>query len=165
DQVACICDALFQEGDIKRLSQFLLSIPQEDLQNKSESLLKARAMVAFHRGCYQEVYNILENNKFDTSSHEFLQCLWYKAHYSEGEKLRGRSLSAVDKFRIRKKSPLPNTISDGEKTIYFFKEKVRTVLKECYEHKKYPTLKEKRVIATQTNLTLRQVRNWFRNRR
>ncbi|EDO31034.1 predicted protein, partial [Nematostella vectensis] len=165
DQVACVCDALRQAGDIERLSRFLWSLPPDDLLNGSESVLKARAIVSFHRGRYREVYNILETNEFDPSSHELLQCLWYKAHYSEAEKLRGRSLGAVDKYRIRRKFPLPRTIWDGEETVYCFKEKARAALKDCYEQNKYPTPQEKRLIAKQTNLTLKQVSNWFKNRR
>lgn len=40
---------------------------------------------------------------------------------------------AVDKYRIRKKYPLPKTIWDGEETVYCFKEKSRNALKDCYE--------------------------------
>lgn len=74
-----------------------------------------------------------------------------KAHYIEAEKLRGRPLGAVGKyrlvnmqhirkeifniiisiishiFRIRRKFPLPRTIWDGEETSYCFKEKSRQV--------------------------------------
>ena len=53
--------------------------------------------------------------------------LWMKAHYIEAEKLRGRPLGAVGKYRIRRKFPLPRTIWDGEETSYCFKEKSRQV--------------------------------------
>jgi hypothetical protein len=56
------------------------------------------------------------------------QILWMKAHYIEAEKLRGRPLGAVGKYRIRRKFPLPRTIWDGEETSYCFKEKSRQVL-------------------------------------
>ena len=55
------------------------------------------------------------------------QMLWMKAHYIEAEKLRGRPLGAVGKYRIRRKFPLPRTIWDGEETSYCFKEKSRQV--------------------------------------
>lgn len=85
--------------------------------------------------------------------------LWFKAHYKEAEKVRGRplgklktfhnffflksvkkslpaslfqTLGAVDKYRLRKKYPLPKTIWDGEETVYCFKEKSRNALKDCY---------------------------------
>lgn len=39
----------------------------------------------------------------------------------EAEKLRGRPLGAVGKYRVRRKFPLPRTIWDGEETSYCFK--------------------------------------------
>lgn len=45
------------------------------------------------------------------------------AHYVEAEKLRGRPLGAVGKYRVRRKFPLPRTIWDGEETSYCFKVK------------------------------------------
>lgn len=165
DQIACVCDALRQSGDLERLARFLCSLPPNDLLNGSESVLKARAFVAFHRGRFREVYSILENHEFDPSSHEMLQDMWYKSHYCEAENLRGRALGAVDKYRIRRKYPLPRTIWDGEETVYCFKEKSRQLLKQCYEQNRYPAPQEKRLIAKQTGLTLKQVSNWFKNRR
>lgn len=47
------------------------------------------------------------------------------AHYVEAEKLRGRPLGAVGKYRVRRKFPLPRTIWDGEETSYCFKVKIR----------------------------------------
>lgn len=46
------------------------------------------------------------------------------AHYVEAEKLRGRPLGAVGKYRVRRKFPLPRTIWDGEETSYCFKVKI-----------------------------------------
>lgn len=165
EQVACVCDVLRQTGDVERLSQFLWSLPPNELVNGGPSVLKARAFVSYHRGHFREVYSILEGHEFDPSSHEMLQALWYRAHYSEAEKIRGRCLGAVDKYRIRRKFPLPRTIWDGEETVYCFKEKSRQMLKQYYKLNRYPTPQEKRQIAKQTSLTLKQVSNWFKNRR
>lgn len=46
-------------------------------------------------------------------------------------------LGAVDKYRLRKKYPLPKTIWDGEETVYCFKERSRNALKECYARNRY----------------------------
>lgn len=46
-------------------------------------------------------------------------------------------LGAVDKYRLRKKYPLPKTIWDGEETVYCFKEKSRNALKDCYSRNRY----------------------------
>lgn len=91
-------------------------------------------MVAYHQELYTELYKLLESHCFSTKYHTELQLLWFKAHYKEQEKIRDRRLGAVDKYRIRKKHPLPKTIWDGEETVYCFKEKSRNALKDCYEH-------------------------------
>ncbi|KAK4029659.1 hypothetical protein OUZ56_022628 [Daphnia magna] len=167
DQVACVCEALQQAGDMERLSRFLWSLPASELSGSasSESVLRARVAVAFHRGNYRELYNLLESHSFSSQYHQELQNIWYGAHYKEAEKVRNRALGAVDKYRLRRKYPLPKTIWDGEETIYCFKEKSRAALKDCYRQNRYPTPDEKRTLAKKTGLTLTQVSNWFKNRR
>nr|XP_023029695.1 homeobox protein SIX6-like [Leptinotarsa decemlineata] len=165
DQVQCMCEALQQRGDIERLATFLWSLPPSELLRGNESILRARAAVAFHRGSYHELYSILESHAFHIRWHPELQTLWFKAHYNEAEKIRGRPLGAVDKYRLRKKYPLPKTIWDGEETVYCFKERSRNALKDCYSRNRYPTPDEKRALAKRTGLTLTQVSNWFKNRR
>nr|XP_057914509.1 homeobox protein SIX2a isoform X2 [Doryrhamphus excisus] len=143
EQVACVCEHL----------------------HKNESVLKAKAVVAFHRGNFRELYKILESHQFSAHNHPKLQQLWLKAHYIEAEKLRGRPLGAVGKYRVRRKFPLPRSIWDGEETSYCFKEKSRSVLREWYTHNPYPSPREKRELAEATGLTTTQVSNWFKNRR
>ncbi|KAL1517826.1 hypothetical protein ABEB36_001544 [Hypothenemus hampei] len=165
DQVQCMCEALQQRGDLDRLATFLWYLPETESLQNNESILRARAAVAFHRGFYHELYSILESHAFHPRWHTEMQGLWYKSHYKEAEKVRGRPLGAVDKYRLRKKYPLPKTIWDGEETIYCFKERSRNALKECYARNRYPTPDEKRALAKRTGLTLTQVSNWFKNRR
>ncbi len=165
EQVTCICETLQQSGDIDKLERFLWSLPHNESLNRHETVLRAKAIVAFYRCAFHELYAILENHNFDPKYHNELQQMWYKAHYIEAEKIRGRDLGAVDKYRLRKKFPLPKTIWDGEETVYCFKEKSRTTLKESYLRNKYPTPDEKRNLAKKTGLTLTQVSNWFKNRR
>nr|QRF78317.1 Six1/2 [Euperipatoides kanangrensis]VDH80597.1 six1b [Euperipatoides kanangrensis] len=165
EQVACVCEVLQQSGNIERLGRFLWSLPACEHLHKNESVLKAKALVAFHRGNFKELYKILESNNFSPASHPKLQALWLKAHYIEAEKLRGRPLGAVGKYRVRRKFPLPRTIWDGEETSYCFKEKSRSILREWYAHNPYPSPREKRELAEATGLTTTQVSNWFKNRR
>uniref|UniRef100_A0A182MQL6 Homeobox domain-containing protein n=1 Tax=Anopheles culicifacies TaxID=139723 RepID=A0A182MQL6_9DIPT len=165
DQIQCMCEALQQEGDLEKLATFLWSLSPSDLISGNESLLRARALVAYHRGLYHELYAVLESHFFSPKYHADLQALWFKAHYREAEKVRGRPLGAVDKYRLRKKYPLPKTIWDGEETVYCFKEKSRNALKDCYTRNRYPTPDEKKTLAKKTGLTLTQVSNWFKNRR
>lgn len=166
DQVSCLCEALLQAGNVDRLWRFLSTIPpSSELLRGNETLLKAQALVAFHREEFKELYAILESHDFHPSNHGFLQDLYLKARYKEAERSRGRSLGAVDKYRLRKKFPLPKTIWDGEETVYLLKEKSRNALKECYKSNRYPKPDEKRNLAQVTGLSLKQVSNWFKNRR
>ncbi|KAM5130019.1 homeobox protein SIX4 isoform 2-T2 [Mantella aurantiaca] len=165
EHVACVCEALQQGGDLDRLARFLWSLPQSELLRGNESILKARALVAFHQGRYQELFSVLEGHNFEPGNHAALQELWYKARYNEAERARGRPLGAVDKYRLRRKFPLPRTIWDGEETVYCFKEKSRNALKELYKHNRYPSPAAKRNLAKITGLSLTQVSNWFKNRR
>ncbi|KAG4070460.1 hypothetical protein HA402_005692 [Bradysia odoriphaga] len=165
EQVACVCEVLQQAGNIERLGRFLWSLPQCDKLQLNESVLKAKAVVAFHRGHFKELYRLLEHNQYSPHNHAKLQALWLKAHYVEAEKLRGRPLGAVGKYRVRRKFPLPRTIWDGEETSYCFKEKSRSVLRDWYTHNPYPSPREKRELAEGTGLTTTQVSNWFKNRR
>lgn len=129
EQVACVCEVLLQSGSMDRLSSFLCSLPSISssssvylgMAQSQESMLKARAAVAFHHCRFAELYALLEGNTFSPRSHPLLQQLWLRAHYMEAELQRGRPLGAVGKYRIRRKFPLPRTIWDGEETSYCFK--------------------------------------------
>ncbi|KOB67735.1 Sine oculis, partial [Operophtera brumata] len=102
EQVACVCEVLQQAGNIERLGRFLWSLPACERLHAHESVLKAKAMVAFHRGNFKELYRLLESHTFSAHNHTKLQ-------------------GAVGKYRVRRKFPLPRTIWDGEETSYCFK--------------------------------------------
>lgn len=171
EHLACVCEAIQQSGKIEKLIKLLQLLPVKSsspdaaLIHQHDSVLKARAMIFYHQSKFRDLYCLLETHAFDMQHHSELQQLWYKAHYMEAQKIRGRSLGAVDKYRIRRKYPLPKSIWDGEETIYCFKEKSRQALKDCYRQNRYPTPDEKRLLAKKTGLTLTQVSNWFKNRR
>jgi len=165
EQVACVCEVLQNSGNVDRLARFLWSLPACEHLHQNESVLKAKAVVAFHRGQFKELYQLLESHVFSPHNHAKLQSLWLRAHYVEAEKLRGRPLGAVGKYRVRRKFPLPRTIWDGEETSYCFKERSRTALRDWYNHNPYPSPREKRELAEVTGLTTIQVSNWFKNRR
>ncbi len=171
EQLACVCEAIQQSGKIDKLIKLLQLLPLKSsssdaaLIHQHDSILKARAIIYYHQSKFRELYCLLETHSFDNHHHSELQQLWYKAHYMEAQKIRGRPLGAVDKYRIRRKYPLPKSVWDGEETIYCFKEKSRQALKECYRQNRYPAPDEKRLLAKKTGLTLTQVSNWFKNRR
>lgn len=168
-QVAQVCETLEESGDIERLGRFLWSLPVNpsacEALNKHESILRARSLVCFHTGNFRDLYHIIENHKFSKASHAKLQAMWLEAHYQEAEKLRGRPLGPVDKYRVRKKFPLPRTIWDGEQKTHCFKERTRNLLREWYLQDPYPNPTKKRELAQATGLTPTQVGNWFKNRR
>jgi len=170
DHLACVCEAI-QSGKIDKLIKLLQLLPLKSsstdatLIHQHDSIVKARAIIYYHQSKFRELYCLLENHSFDGQHHVELQQLWYNAHYMDAQKIRGRPLGAVDKYRIRRKYPLPKSIWDGEETVYCFKEKSRQALKECYRQNRYPTPDEKRLLAKKTSLTLTQVSNWFKNRR
>ena len=171
DHLICVCEAIQQSGKIDKLIKLLQLLPAKSsspnatLIHQHDSILKARASILYHQSKFRDLYSLLETHHFNMHYHAELQQLWYKAHYMEAQKIRGRSLGAVDKYRIRRKYPLPKSIWDGEETIYCFKEKSRQALKDCYRMNRYPTPDEKRLLAKKTGLTLTQVSNWFKNRR
>ena len=168
-QVAAVCETLEESGDIGRLERFLWSLPVAHANiaqlYKCEPFLRAKALVAYHNCNYRELYQILESNKFSKGSHQKLQAMWLEAHYAEAEKLRGRALGPVDKYRVRKKFPMPRTIWDGEQKTHCFKERTRSLLREWYLQDPYPNPTKKRELAQATGLTATQVGNWFKNRR
>lgn len=168
-QIAQVCETLEESGDIERLARFLWSLPVApgtlEALSKHESVLRARSIVAFHMGNFRDLYHILETHRFGKDSHAKLQAMWLEAHYQEAERLRGRPLGPVDKYRVRKKFPLPRTIWDGEQKTHCFKERTRSLLREWYLQDPYPNPTKKRELAQATGLTPTQVGNWFKNRR
>uniref|UniRef100_A0AC35TRS6 Homeobox domain-containing protein n=1 Tax=Rhabditophanes sp. KR3021 TaxID=114890 RepID=A0AC35TRS6_9BILA len=163
DQITSLCQALHQNGNLEKLHQFICSIPEE--YHKTEPVLKSLAHIHFERENFKELYRLIETNNFSSDNHTQLQNLWLSGHYLEAEKLRGRDLGAVGKYRIRKKYPFPQTIWDGEHTSYCFREKSRLVLRDSYKKNSYPSPAQKKELAENTHLTVTQVSNWFKNRR
>uniref|UniRef100_H3C8X7 SIX homeobox 3b n=1 Tax=Tetraodon nigroviridis TaxID=99883 RepID=H3C8X7_TETNG len=167
-QVASVCATLEETGDVERLARFLWALPgsgdARDSISEQEPVQRARALVAYHAGRFGELYRILETHRFTRASHGKLQAMWLEAHYREAEALRGRPLGPVDKYRVRKKFPLPKTIWDGEHKTHCFKERTRGAVREWYLQDPYPNPAKKRE-AHATGLTPTQVGNWFKNRR
>jgi homeobox protein SIX4 len=166
DQLVCICETLVQRGDLDGLSKLLCDLePLSEDYSRSQKILISQAIAADYKKDYKSLLRILSTNKFEEEHHNILQKLWYRAHYQEAEQIKGRKLGAVDKYRIRKKHPLPTGIWDGEERVYCFKQSSREQLKEAYHRNRYPTPEEKKELSIATGLTMTQVSNWFKNRR
>ncbi|KAI1893232.1 hypothetical protein AGOR_G00121580 [Albula goreensis] len=177
EQIACVCEVLLQGGSVERLASFLATLPSWPALQGQESVLKARAAVAFHQGRFPELYALLEGFPFSPRSHPLLQQLWLRAHYLEAERQRGRPLGAWASTASAASFPCPEpsgtekrpaTASRKQLVLKFHashREKSRSVLREWYCHKPYPSPREKRDLAAATGLTATQVSNWFKNRR
>ncbi|VDQ01409.1 unnamed protein product [Trichobilharzia regenti] len=145
--------------------KFSENISLNQLFESRESIIKALAMLSYEEKNFSLVYHLLQSNHFTVGNQATLQQLWYNTHYAEVQLSRDKPLTAVDKYRIRRKHPLPQTIWDGQEIVYCFKRNVRCQLKEFYRKNQYPSSTEKYAIAMQTGLTFTQVCNWFKNHR
>uniref|UniRef100_A0A914GXB4 Homeobox domain-containing protein n=1 Tax=Globodera rostochiensis TaxID=31243 RepID=A0A914GXB4_GLORO len=161
------CELLEESNDVEKLSRFLYGLPPTVQMHIAmhEPVLRARALISYNTGNFKELYSILESHKFSQQCHQKLQHMWWDAHYQEAERMRGRTLGPVDKYRVRKKYPCPPTIWDGEQKTHCFKEKTRTMLRQHYIQDQYPNPAKKKQLAEETGLTAMQVGNWFKNRR
>lgn len=113
-QIACICDSLLQSRNIEKLAKFLAGFPENSPAAQKETVLRAQAHLAFEQKNYKKLYEIMETKKFSADYHAELQKMWLEAHYDEAEKIKKRKLGAVDKYRLRRKFPLPPGIWDGK---------------------------------------------------
>ncbi|KAG5447586.1 Homeobox protein six1b [Clonorchis sinensis] len=167
EQVECICEVLYVRNETEQLRRFFTKLPSHlnPLLENMESVQKARALLAFADGNWDELFQILKSFKFSPHCHSQLQQLWLEGHYAEASHSRGRPLGPVGKYRIRKRFPWPRTIWDGDEVTYCFKEKSRRVLRESFLKNPYPSPSEKRELANRIGLTPTQVSNWFKNRR
>ena len=52
---------------------------------------------------FRKLYALIEGNQYSSSAQNYLQSIWFKAHYLEAQKMRQKPLGAVDKYRIRKR--------------------------------------------------------------
>ena len=64
---------------------------------------------------------IIERQQFQPKFHKILKKLWEHAYYEEYSNAKREGPGSVQKYRLRKKYPLPQTISDGEATSYGYK--------------------------------------------
>ncbi|XP_063676822.1 homeobox protein unc-39-like [Bolinopsis microptera] len=130
-----------------------------------DNTLILQAEEAYNRKNNENVLEILSSHFFDKSHHEQLQHLWLAAIYARESGIKKKNLTAVDRYRLRKRNPFPATIWEGEKTIYCLKKSARDSLTNFFERNPYPTPAEKRRLATSCELSYVQISNWFKNKR
>ncbi|KAL5263229.1 hypothetical protein ACHWQZ_G008570 [Mnemiopsis leidyi] len=130
-----------------------------------DNTLILQAEEAYNRRNHENVLEILSSHFFHKSHHEQLQHLWLAAVYARESETKKKNLTAVDRYRLRKRNPFPASIWEGEKTIYCLKKSARDSLTSFFEKNPYPTPAEKRRLATSCELSYVQISNWFKNKR
>lgn len=123
---------------IKSLLWFQGNITKRCIQSSNRRISILNIMMNFNEcGLRRIIGKLAIELNFVSICNLSISCLTYPLSLFElcrkAEKARGRKLGAVDKYRIRRKFPLPKTIWDGEDTVYCFKERSRHALKECYK--------------------------------
>ena len=164
--ITLVCENLIAAGKFERLERLIWAMPVDTNRYKGLEIVRvAKCYLAFRKGKFAELYELLQSQHFNKRYHRQLQYLWRTARYIEAEKARGRVLGSVGKYRIRRKFPLPYTIWDGECMSYCFREEARDILNATYKVTPYPSAQEKYAIAQQAKLSVTQVSNWFKNKR
>jgi len=92
-----MCEALLQQypGSRGRLATLLSSLSASQLRRcDSEHLLRARAVVAYHTGCFNELYGILTGTHvFHPAHHPLLQKVTNLQRYTYAEYLHTGNLN------------------------------------------------------------------------
>ena len=139
-------------------------LDQLDLIAENGGLISAREMLS--AGLHQETLDFLASSEQPPRLHEQAQEIWLQAVYARASRKRGgRHLTAVDRYRLRKRNPFPATIWNGDASRHLFKESSRAALQEAFERNPYPIPEEKRELARTTKLSCAQVSNFFKNKR
>ncbi|EFP10969.1 hypothetical protein CRE_30662 [Caenorhabditis remanei] len=173
NQMEVICTSLFQTRDGERLVRFFDQVESVYGVNSlerfgSEPMVVAYAYALFHSNNFTKLYNLLSTRNFDKKYFDDLTKIWYEAKYKEAQLNRksGEELTAVERHRLRKRTELPSTIWDGEKTVYSFKDSSRRYLRKFFkEVTRKPNQEQRKELSRVTGLKLIQISNWFKNRR
>lgn len=120
----------------------------------------------FHQNNHEQVIDLLSKNRFPEEMHEDMLQFWYESHYRRVEKERESPLDPDQKYRLRRRYPPPFSVWGGEKepaTVTTLNS--RDLLKNAYNHTRYPTVEERRVLSMETGLPMKWISQWFRNKR
>eukprot|EP00117_Sycon_ciliatum_P050315 scpid48937/ scgid35531/ Protein sine oculis len=176
-----VCAELKTSGrhveDIEALARRLKERDDIDQDGRMAAIISAE--LALDRSDIEAVVNICEKLEaatlqdeegFNKMLNDRLCCLWEAAHYQAERERLGRPLSALARFRSRKRYPVPATISPEKRSLAkTLPPTATTFLKDWYRKNRtaniYPTLIQKKYLAKKTGLTLNQVKTWLANAR
>ena len=78
EQISAVCEVLQKAGQIDKLARFIASLPKCEQLQQQEAIMKAKAVVYFHKGNFRDLYKILETHSYQPENHLKLQQLWLK---------------------------------------------------------------------------------------
>ncbi|KAL3087804.1 hypothetical protein niasHT_029568 [Heterodera trifolii] len=148
-------------SSVEKMSIVINKIIASVVRNVAEAVLGARALISLHTSNSDQLYLILEERSTWENGLKLMN-MWYDAHYQQAEQMLGKSpLGPVDKYRVRKKHPLPW----AKPEVNCFNNNTRKILMENYLTDAYPSPAVMKQLAQETYLTETQVGHWFVNRR
>lgn len=125
----------------------------------------------YAEGNYQKVHEniILATDQhwrgsFPKQLYQEIEDLWAAAAYQMQSKKPVEKLSAVDKYRIRKRNSCPITSWVGGRR-YNISAEAKYLLEEHFKGEEKPGKEAKMLLARRTGLRMATISNWFKNRR
>ena len=168
EHVRIICETLINTGNLTRLQRFLGTLTSYRIYDELEIVALAKAYVAFKTLQFQKLYEILSLNTFCPKYHPQLLRLWMAASSIVVATIYRKQTPVAQKhpeLHNSVKKPFNHFAKIAKEGSYYFSSDIRVKLNKAYEKTMYPTSKEKTDLAKQTQLTVTQVSNWFKNKR
>lgn len=168
EHVVTICENLINTGNLTRLQRFLGTLKSYRVYDQLEIVALAKAYVAFKTLQFQKLYEILSLNTFSPKYHPQLLRLWMAARSILAANIYQKQTTVAQKnseLHNSVKKPFNHFAKIANEGSYYFSSDIRVKLNKAYEKTMYPTSKEKTDLAKQTQLTVTQVSNWFKNKR
>ncbi|XP_014666768.1 PREDICTED: uncharacterized protein LOC106808522 [Priapulus caudatus] len=161
-----ICRILAERGAYEKMDAFITKeIVNTDGYFDNEKFAINVIKLAIHKNDFTRAYKLIKDGRFAGKSRMIR--LWDGAHYKEIELRTKRTLTSLDRFRIRQRYLPPGSIlPHGVRPKVTINSKSRRVLSNwLHEHEKhpFPSKKEIRELYKLSRLSSTQVRNWFVN--
>ncbi|KAL8614246.1 hypothetical protein ACOMHN_026463 [Nucella lapillus] len=141
----------------------------EDVLNvflKNEDFRRALIDLRRHQGRHEEVCQLIKDGIFSDGAD--LVEAWDDAQYALWQQQYGKPLSALARFRIRKRNPPPLSVcKDGRSTRSLDSDAKSVLWDWLRDHQAcpYPSLAQREQLSQETGLTHTQIRTWFANAR
>ncbi|RUS82696.1 hypothetical protein EGW08_009533 [Elysia chlorotica] len=168
---SCLVDQLAIEGEFHRLRQFIanLSLDEYAVLYGNERFNKAMIRLYVEEANYVNALCLLKNAKFEEKDESLIR-IWDDIQYKLEELRKGRSLTSLDRFRVRKRNPPPPSIRGEEwrRISSRLPQKATHLLRlwlNQHVKRPYPNREQSEQLARQSGLSIHQVKLWFANAR